>query len=134
MERKVFCPSENLIPEAELLANNCKLPILIGDNGYTKNLSFDRSIVQVIQIPILNYFNIGKFDIKHGFHQNIVYVNEFDELTNNVKLLINNCEIKPMYQEKYKIKFSYQCNNYGKQKGFLYLKNNLIKEFEFNVS
>ena len=134
MERRVYCPSQVDLAQAELLAKSCKLPILIGDSESTQNLSFDRSQVQIIQIPIFNYFIFNDFNIKLGFHQNFIYVNEFFELINNVSLFINDDEIKPAYQEKHKIKFSYCCNNYGNHFGKIFLNKELVEEFEFNVN
>lgn len=123
-----------LLPEAEAFAKFSKLPILIGDNEHTESLDFDRNQIQVIQIPFFNYFIFNNFNIKHGFHQNFIYVNEFFELKNNVKLFINDVQIESMYQEKYKIKFSYCCNTIGKHFGKVYLNNELVEEFEFNVN
>lgn len=49
--RLVYCPSEDMLAEAEQLAKNCGVPIVIGDNAFTSNLDFDRSVVQVVSAP-----------------------------------------------------------------------------------
>ena len=46
--RLIYCPSESLLNQAEKLAKSCNLPIVIGENEFTKQLDFDRSIVQVV--------------------------------------------------------------------------------------
>ena len=53
MSRLVYCPSENCLEEAEKLAKELKLPILVGDSSQTVNLNFDRTKVQIINTNLL---------------------------------------------------------------------------------
>jgi len=49
--RLVYCPTEEMLEEAELLAKTCGVPIVVGDNAFTSSLDFDRTIVQIVSSP-----------------------------------------------------------------------------------
>jgi hypothetical protein len=49
--RIVYCPDISLLQQAEDLARQAQLPIVVGENEFTKQLSFDRSLVQALSAP-----------------------------------------------------------------------------------
>ena len=91
--------------EAEELSLKHKRNIIIGDNGFTKTMDFDRDVVQFLNIPRVDRIEILHKQIVFGMHQSVIYENEFIVLKNNTKLFVNNVLIKSLYEEKHKIKF-----------------------------
>lgn len=134
MERVIYCPDESLIDEAGVISKIHKLPILVGENDKTKLLDFERSTVQVLQIPSRKELIISNNEISLGFHQVVIYINEFFELKNNIKLFINNIEISPLYEEKFKVKYLIECTTIGKYFGKITINNEQIEEFNFVVN
>jgi hypothetical protein len=134
MERVIYCPNEAFIEESSLLSKKTNLPIIIGDNDSTENLEFDRSIPQVVEIPqkyILDYM-FGPINV--GFHQCILYVNEFYKMRGRIELFINKESIKSSYEETHKAKYLYYCSTIGEKICQIYIDGEKIEDFSFYVN
>jgi len=103
-----------MIQEAKELSVKYKRNILIGDNSNTEKLEFNRSKVQLLNIPRVIHFSILHERIVFGAHQGMVYENEFFILKNNTKLFVNGILIKSIYEENHKIRFSFNEYKIGK--------------------
>jgi hypothetical protein len=133
MYRVVFCPSKSFLEEANLLANKTQLPILVGHNENTKNITFNDKLVSVIKVPQTKNVHILNESIKAGFHQVIKYTNEFIELKNNTKLYVNDILIKPLFQEKYKCNYIYYCDTIGEYSCDIFIGKDKVESFRFAV-
>ncbi len=134
MERVVYSPSVDLLGEAENLAKITLLPILIGESEATKLLNFDRQEVQVLKIPKIYFFGLNTENINKGFHQSVLLIDEFTlEPISGYSLIFNDKIQIPIYSEKYKVKWSFQCFIEGINKVSLFLQDKQISEVEFNV-
>lgn len=133
MKRVIYCPTSKEVEEANELSLLTRLQIQIGDSEKTKNLSFDREKIQVVEIPEINeLFSLPV--INQYFHQTILYINEFLVLKNNIQLKIDKQLIDPVFQEKHRVKYSYFCEDHGVKYGTIYVDNKLIREFDFVVN
>lgn len=63
--RIVYCPDISLLQQAEDLARQAQLPIVIGENEFTKQLSFDRSLVQALSAPTYDEFDAENECVKN---------------------------------------------------------------------
>lgn len=133
MERLIYCPSEAFIDESSLLSKKTNLPIVIGDNDSTKDIVFDRSYPQVVEIPEHRGLDYMAGPVNVGFHQSIVYINEFYKLRGNIELLINDEKIKSSYEETHKVKYLYHCSIIGEKKCQIFIDGEKIEEFGFYV-
>lgn len=133
MERVIYCPSYEDIDKTAELVQKTKLPVQIGHSDKTKNIVFDESLVQVIEIPsIEELFSFG--EVKQFFHQCIIYINEFLVLKNNIKLYIDDNEIKSMFEEKHRVKYSFYCDKKGIRSCKIVHLGTTLKEFDFVVN
>ena len=82
MDRIVYCPSEEQLDEASILAKEWSLPIQIGESSRTKDLVFDREKTGVIVVPVNNYFLPFPAVIKPYEPMSIDYFNDFIECSN----------------------------------------------------
>jgi hypothetical protein len=132
MNRLIYCPSDDFVEEASALSKKNYLQILVGDNDYTKNLDFNRGKVSVISVPENKSCSFNT-SVKKGFHQNIIYKNEFCIIKNNVNLFINDELIKPMYEERHVAKFVYLCEYGGDHSCKIIVDEKIEEEFTFVV-
>lgn len=68
MSRIVYCPSNDFLGEAEKLAKDLKLPILVGDSPQTINLNFDKTKVQIINTNLHTVFETINKAVLHRAH------------------------------------------------------------------
>lgn len=108
MQRVVYCPNRDLLEEAELLARQTQLQIILGVSKNMESLSFDRDKVQTLKIPEKFEFFIYKEEIKIGLTQCAILIDEYNIIRNNVVLKDNGIEIKPLFQEQHIIKYSFE--------------------------
>jgi hypothetical protein len=87
MNRIVYSPSIECQKQAEELAVEVGLPIIIGDNDHTKNLDFDRTKVQILFIPKEKVFDHPKVT-KKLFACPIGYANDWLNFDHTFKCLI----------------------------------------------
>lgn len=82
MERVIYCPSAELLDDAEKEAKNTLLPIVVGESDRLKDLQFDRSVVSVVQIPKHRFLDVSSTSVKLGTHQYVYVIDEFcDDLS-----------------------------------------------------
>lgn len=131
MRRVIFCPSENHLEEASSLSKDSHLPINVGSSEELDLLDFDREKVQIILVPEID--NINYFEsVKKGFHQVVIFNNDFVTFTKNMHIIFENNVIKPNILENHHSKFFFLCNNVGKFEAILFDSKELRK-FDFNV-
>lgn len=134
MQRYIYCPSDDLLDEAIELSKNVALPVIIGDNDFSQNLTFDRSRISLLKIPEHLSIFISSTNVSQGFHQSIKYTNEFKFLKNNIKLYINNVLVPSLYEENHIVKFNYLCQEKGIQKCIIFIGEEKQEEFNFVVN
>jgi len=134
MRRYVYCPSDDHIASAEELAIKTGLPILIGDSEGSVDVDFNRHTVSVIKIPEKKDLNMLYTEAPIGFHQSIRYINEYKVLKNNIKLLINNELIKPLYEEKHAVRYNFLCQTSGEHFCSIFVNDSKEEEFSFVVN
>ena len=133
MKRIIYCPDNQSLEIATVLAGRICLPINIGDSEMTSNLLFDRTKVQIVSVPEYNYVEYKK-DASFGFHHSIVYVNDSIMFTKDIRLVIDNEQYKTIYIEKNKIKFSILENKYGLRSCTIENNKNVLDRFFYEVS
>lgn len=133
MDRAIYCPSEKQMDQAKILASKTFLPILVGSSEKTKDLKFDRTVVSIIKIPEFKSFRYFSDSVKLGFNQHFLYENDYVDIYNNALLLVDGEKIKPSFQEKHKIKWSYATKRIGVVVCELYVLGELQERAEFNV-
>jgi hypothetical protein len=134
MRRYVYCPSNDHIASAEELAIKTNLPILIGDSEESRDVVFDRGTVSIIKIPEKKDLIILYKEVPIGFHQCIRYINEYKTLKNNIKLLINNELIKPLYEENHAVRYNFLCQTSGEHSCSISVNDSKEEEFSFVVN
>jgi len=134
MRRYIYCPNDDLLDKATELAKKISIPILIGDNKDSKNIDFNRNFISVIKIPENRNISLLYNDVPVGFHQSIKYTNEFKDLKNNTKMIINDTLISPLYEEMHVIKYNYLCNEIGQYSCTIMIDNKKEEEFHFVVN
>jgi hypothetical protein len=77
MERVVFCPSDDLLAEAEEMASLWQVPVQVGDSPRTEILKFDRSEVGILNIPTNQFFEMTRTWYQTGRPIVCSYVDEF---------------------------------------------------------
>jgi hypothetical protein len=132
MRRVIYCPTEALLSEANILAKNSQLPINVGEFEELVDLDFDRSIVQILEVPEIKQTSYLK-EVKNGFHQKINCLNDFVVFNKDFYILIGNKKYFPTIIEKHKLKFVIQEKEIGIKSAKIINNNEKIEEFEYNV-
>lgn len=88
MQRVVYCPSEENLEEAQILAKSGNIPIQIGDSQKTQDLEFDRNSVSILLIPAI--FNLTfNNKVKLGVATRISLYDEWNSYTGkDVSMLV----------------------------------------------
>lgn len=133
MKRVVFCPSEDMIEEASILAKKNNLPINIGLCENIKNAKSFFNKVEIIEVPEFREFFYLQ-NVKQNFHQNIIYNNDFIMFNKNIKLLINNDKHEPLLVEKHSVKFSIYEQKSGTMSCKILLDEEELESFEYYVN
>lgn len=133
MDRAIYCPSEEMLAEANGLAFVTFLPILLSDNEKTKNLDFDRSVVSVIKIPEYEIFRYSHESVQVGFRQHFMYENDFEVLRGNTELNVDGNILQPAFEEKHKVKWNYITTRVGQISASLHVMGKLKEQVSFNV-
>jgi|688.fasta_scaffold177091_4 hypothetical protein len=132
MRRVIYCPTEDRLPETNILVRSSRLPVNVGDFEQSIDLDFDRNIVQVLEIPEIRNVIYMK-EIQNGFHQKITYFNDFIVFNQNFFILINNQKYFPAIVEKHKLKFVIEEKEIGIKNATIINSQEKIEEFEYNV-
>ena len=91
MDRVVFCPSMEMIEEAESIAKEWSLPIQVGDSDRTTSMEFDRSKVSVLSVPVVRGFSPFPKIIKPSMSVSFHYYDDFVDCSKlNFILSMNN--------------------------------------------
>lgn len=133
MRRIIFCPSESQLPEAELFAKENNLPINVGIFDQIEKIIFDKTKVQVIEVPEVKYV---KYDekVKSGFHQIVIYENDFLCLNRDIFLEIDGIHHKPVLLEKHKTRFLVLETQNGAKDCKIIQDNKVLESFNYDVS
>jgi hypothetical protein len=132
MRRIIFCPDESNISQASILAKENNLPINIGLFEGIENLNFDKSKVQVLEVPENNYILYNE-NAKNHFHQVIVYENDFILFNKNILLKVDEIEYKPILCEKHKVRFLIFEKTNGIKNCNIIQNTNILESFTYNV-
>lgn len=133
MERLIYCPSEEHLEEASAMAADCSLPICVGISEKINSLNFDKSIVQVLHIPEdKNMFLLSK-EIRLGFHQIVLYVNDFCNTYKTCELRCNGEVVKPLYSEAHRVRWSFVTESLGENTVELFQDGSSLFMETFNV-
>lgn len=133
MKRVVFCPSEDLIEQASILAKKNNLPINIGLCEDIQNAKSSFNRVEIIEVPEFREFFYLQ-NIKQNFHQNIIYNNDFIIFNKNIELLINGNKYEPMLVEKHSARFSIYEPESGTRSCKIVVDGEELESFEYYVS
>lgn len=133
MDRAIFCPKIEMLEEAEKLASTMLLPIIVGDNFHTSRISFDRSAVSAITIPMEKYVEILRESLPLGMHQRIVCRDEFTEIKNRISASVNGESVSPMIREVHTVKWIYETKQSGEHLIELFLDGEKTCEETFYV-
>lgn len=137
MSRLVYCPSENCLEEAEKLAKELKLPILIGDSSQTVNLNFDRTKVQIINTNLLIAFETYTKAVVHKAHSvSCTFFEDFD--IKNLSCIYTSedgtvVEGTPVLVEKRYVKYIARLPLLGRWHVVLKNKQNVVGEEDINA-
>jgi len=132
MRRVVYCPDDSYIDQATVLAKQNNLPINIGIFDEVKNTTLPTNTVKVLEIPeeVNLYFDEK---VKQGFHQNIVYTNDFIKFDKNLLFFINDTLLSPILMEKHKSIYNIYESTVGIKICKIHYNNEIIESFEYNV-
>ena len=138
MIRSVYCPSDELLDEATKIANDFKLPIIIGECKQISSVNFDRSNVCVIEVPDAHFLYVSDSEIRSGLAQAFEYVNDFI----NLQEVIIECfvsiddsveQIAHQYIEKHRVRYVHRSLLIGKHTISISISGNVITETEYEV-
>jgi predicted nucleotide-binding protein (sugar kinase/HSP70/actin superfamily) len=136
MYRIVYSPSVDKQKEAEKLAKDSGLPIVIGDNEHTKNIDFDRQKVQILFVPKEKVFDHPK-TVKKLFACPIGYTNDWFHFDCELECTAQLDEhfFKPIisYMESHHVKYIARFPKAGVWKIILLHKGNVIEQSEIHV-
>lgn len=133
MKRVVFCPSEDLIDQASVLAKKNNLPINIGLCKDIENSKSSFDVVEIIEVPEFREFFYLQ-NVKQNFHQNITYNNDYITFNKNIQLLINNNQYEPVLVEKHRAKFSIYESESGTKSCKIATDGEELESFEYYVN
>jgi hypothetical protein len=85
MERICYNPTKKTLPEAKKLAEPWGIRVQTGNSELTSNLDFDRTKVQILQVPVEQYFKMSDTEISVNNVIRAEYLDEFSD-TSSVKL------------------------------------------------
>jgi len=138
MERVIYCPSDEHRAEAEKLSSDWHLPMQIGDSEATRNLAFDRDVVQVVEIPTLQNLYVSHTIFRAGKNLRVEYLDEFDDVSGVLlKLTFSNGSTKVIKPETVydgtNAVFGYRPQIVGKLKGEIIDAEGVLAEFDCEV-
>jgi hypothetical protein len=134
MERVIYSPTLEDLPEAEELARQTMLPILIGDSLSTESLDFNRSSVQVVEIPRVKEMHVSANYFKFGMHQTVIVFDEFcGENISQYSAVYAGKKLSPMYMEKHRAKWSFVCDKEGQSSVLIFFNDEQVEELKFDV-
>lgn len=89
MQRVVYCPSADEVPNAEKIAAEYGIPIVIGACPAIDDIAFDKAKTQILLIPTDQFFTVTSVVARMGMPFSATYVDEITPV-NGVWLDISN--------------------------------------------
>jgi hypothetical protein len=77
MERIVYCPDESKLEDAQHLAREWNVSVQLGESLKTEALDFDRSAVQLVNIPTEQQFTVRPIKPAQNRRIRVEYLDEF---------------------------------------------------------
>lgn len=141
MDRVIYCPNKEVIGEAEKLSRLHLVPILLGDNERTSDLSFDRSKPCVLSIPVNHYLYFSLEDLVQGETFSMKYVNEFinvrdasfEILSKRIGEPNGYWPLVPVNKERHQALFVVTPSEWDTYTFFVKLEKKIVDSFEFVV-
>lgn len=112
----MFCPSEDMMQEAELLASETHLPILLGRNGRLEGVVFDDSTVSVVSVPVERHISYREKVAEAGHPQVVRYTDDYADLSSAVMVVSSIGQERthcPVEKEKHMVRFAFRTENDG---------------------
>jgi hypothetical protein len=115
--RVVFCPFPEMMEEAEILASETHLPVLIGRNGRLEGVVFDDSKVSVVSVPVDRHVTYQQRVVKAGHLQVVRCVDDYADLSSAVIVVSAAGEEhvhQPVEKEKHMVRFAFRTDREGR--------------------
>ena len=123
MIRSVYCPSEDFLEEAKVLAEKHSLPITVGRAESMNGLDFDETSVCIVHIPTIHIFDVSSPKLPVGLMQAFRYTCDYVDFKkeNNIPTLrvrygdefSEEVIIQPSYLESHIAKYSHRFSSTG---------------------
>lgn len=141
MDRVIYCPSKEMMEDAEKLSRLHLVPVLLGDNERTLNMAFDRSKPTVLSIPVHHYLHFSLEDLVQGKTFSMKYVNEFINVKNaSFEILSRRIgepngywPLVPVNKERHQALFIVTPSEWDTYTFFVKIDNEIIDSYEFEV-
>ena len=118
MIRTVYCMDESQMPDAEKMATEWQLAVQVGESGRTKELEFDRTKVQILQIPTERWVNVFPKISIIGHCISCDYFDEWRECSGLILLIESptsgySLKLKPWMTETHKATWKFRLTEIG---------------------
>ena len=139
MYRVVFCPDEGRMEEAETMAKDSSLPILVGRNGRLEGVEFDDSTVSVIEVPVERKLVYAENLPRPGFSERIECHDDFIDMSGGAKLVVvrpdgrSVDDFPPTVLEKHLAVFAFRAMVAGEHSFFVVVNGERVAEGRFTV-
>ena len=131
MQRVIYCPSEENLEEAQILAKTGNIPIQIGDSQKTQDLEFDRNSVSILLIPAIFSLTFNN-KVKLGVATRISLYDEWNSYTGKDVSMVVRSDVfdtrhteRPLYTEINSAVFVVRFKEIGSNT-FTIFNNNLV--------
>ena len=131
MQRVIYCPSEENLEEAQILAKTGNIPIQIGDSQKTQDLEFDRNSVSILLIPAIFSLTFNN-KVKLGVATRISLYDEWNSYTGKDVSMVVGSDVfdtrhteRPLYTEINSAVFVVRFKEIGSNT-FTIFNNNLV--------
>lgn len=134
MIRSVYCPSEDRLNEATELADNLKLPIVVGNCSNIAEVEFDRDSVCVISIPDKHFLSVTSDEVRANFSQIIDYTNDFVDLRKgNLSILVDNDPLEFQMLEQHRARCFHRSSLLGEHLITVTIDDTVMAEIVYKV-
>jgi hypothetical protein len=131
LQRVIYCPSEENLEEAQILAKTGNIPIQIGDSQKTQDLEFDRNSVSILLIPAIFSLTFNN-KVKLGVATRISLYDEWNSYTGKDVSMVVRSDVfdtrhteRPLYTEINSAVFVVRFKEIGSNT-FTIFNNNLV--------
>jgi len=138
MHRAVLCPDPSMMAQAEELASEMSLPIIIGGNDRLEGVSVNNEKVSVVLVPESHYVVLPDETVTSGIAWPIIYYNDFDDLSHGCLIIVETPdgskeEAQRVIVEKHYARFFYRPLTTGSFSVTVYLNEEVKAEGGFFV-